>query len=133
MSVIINSKKIISYIIDKLRKTGLSDQTLAMNIRLIHIFFPYFIMYCIFYASKYISIIIVLFTIISLMMFYIFDGCLLSKLEYKLDGLNYTIIDMYLEILNIEKTNYNRKKYTFIAGIIFLFILIVVYIHRFCM
>jgi hypothetical protein len=121
-TISINSKKAISYTIDLLRKTGLSDQTLAMNIRMVHIFIPYLIMYYIFYASKFISTIILIFSIISLIMFYIFDGCLLSKLEYKLDGLNYTIIDMYLELLSIEKTNQNRKKYTFIAGSFFSFI-----------
>ena len=117
--------KIINYIVDVLRKTKLSDKTLGMFIRVNHFFCPFIIFYIVvFYCPYQYSYIVILFTFLQFFLYYYFDGCFLSMVEYKLDKIDNTPVDFLLEIFNIEVNNKNRKKYISIFGIVNLFLII---------
>jgi hypothetical protein len=117
--------KIINYIVDILRKTKLSDKTLGMFIRVNHFFCPFVIFFIVvFYCPYQHSYLIILFTFLQFFLYYYFDGCFLSMVEYKLDKIDNTPVDFLLEIFNIEANNKNRKKYISIFGIVNLFLII---------
>ena len=63
---------------------------------------------------------IILFFIFVLVLFYCFNGCILTLLELKLcKDDNYTVIDIVLELFDIELNNKTRTKYSYILIIKF--------------
>jgi hypothetical protein len=53
-------------------------------------------------------------------MFFYFEGCFITIVEYKLDKKNHiNIIDPYLYLSNIEINDENRYKYTLIISLIY--------------
>ena len=96
-----------------------------MFIRVNHFFSPFIIFYIVvFYCSYKDSYLIILFTFLQFFLYYYFDGCFLSMIEYKLDKIDNTPVDFLLEIFNIEANNKNRKKYISIFAIVNLFLII---------
>jgi hypothetical protein len=64
-----------------------------------------------------------------LALFYLFDGCFLTKIEKEIDGEDLTIIDPLLEFYNIDKTHEKRFQisiyifFTYFSIILFVFYL----------
>ena len=122
-------EKIIKESLYYLRRTGIKDTDLAFFIRCLHTLAPYLILIYVLrnYKTPNICLFFIVFSLVSLLFYYIFDGCIITSIEYKLDNKNYTIIDPYLDVLCIEKTNINRKQYTFLIGVLFFLILLFIY------
>ena len=65
------------------------------------------------------------------LLFYNLNGCFLTLLELNLSNDNYTVIDIFLELFDIEVNNKNRSFYTYILMFIFIIVLILIYSFRF--
>jgi hypothetical protein len=64
-------------------------------------------------------------------MFFVFEGCCLSKIEYTLDNEDSTIIDPFLELCKLELTNKNRMNISIIMAFLFLFFAFFIFYVRF--
>ena len=95
-----------------LRKTKLSDKTICKCLRAFHYFFPLLAAFFIFFGSKKMFKYTVIFNIVIFLLFNIFKGCILSKLERRFCDDDYTVMDPFLNFLNIPTTNKNRVKYS---------------------
>ena len=108
-----------------MRKTKISDKTLGMFIRVNHCFAPFIIFYIIlFYCPYKYFYIIKLCFFLWFFLYYYFDGCFLSMIEYKLDKIDFTLVDFLLKIFNIEANNKNRKKSIYLFGTVNTFLII---------
>lgn len=125
--------QIILYTIFFLKKTTkLTNKTLGMTIRIIHCVLPLLlILITLFFPYCYAVFSIPLFVFI-IVLYYIFNGCILSKIEYKLDKIDFTIFDPILKIFEIEVNNKNRKIYSIYFMLLYLFILfLILYLRRY--
>ena len=104
--------KIVDYIEKYIRCTNISDKSVCMLFRILHYIMPIVFVIIMLIGSKSCFEIVIFFNIVILMFFLIFNGCILSKLEHRFTDENFTVIDPFLEIINIKLTNENRKKYT---------------------
>ena len=124
-----NKKNFYNWAVKLLKKTNIEDKTLGFAIKAIHFNIPAFLMLFMVYGSKTLNIFIILYLLLILALFYLFDGCFLTKIEVEIDGEDLTIIDPLLEFSNIDKTHENRFKisiyifFTYFSIILFVFYL----------
>lgn len=116
--------RFINYLQDKCNNSKITNNTLGIYIRGLHISAPFFFLMMNIYASKYISILIIILLFIALLLFYLFNGCFLTILERRLCGDTFTFIDPILEYYNYEMTNYNRYVVSFKVAIIYITIML---------
>jgi len=123
--------KLVHIVESNIRKTNLSDKSICILLRTTHFSFPVVNGLVLLFGSDSWVKIIIYFNIFVFFMFFIFDGCILSKLEHCFTDDEFTVIDPFLELINVELTNENRTTYSLyssIMGFIFTFIL---YYYRF--
>jgi len=123
--------KLVHIVESNIRKTNLSDKSICILLRTTHFSFPVVNGLVLLFGSDSWVKIIIYFNIFVFFMFFIFDGCILSKLEHCFTDDEFTVIDPFLELINLELTNENRTTYSLyssIMGFIFTFIL---YYYRF--
>jgi len=123
--------KLVHIVESNIRKTNLSDKSICILLRTTHFSFPIVNGLVLLFGSDSWVKIIIYFNIFVFFMFFIFDGCILSKLEHCFTDDEFTVIDPFLELINLELTNENRTTYSLyssIMGFIFTFIL---YYYRF--
>ena len=124
-----NKKNFYNWALKLLKKTNIEDKSLGFAIKAIHFNIPAFLMIFMVYGSKTLNILIIIYLLIILALFYLFDGCFLTKIEVEIDGEDLTIIDPLLEFSNIDKTHENRFKisiyifFTYFSIILFVFYL----------
>ena len=123
--------KIIDYL-EKLCETSpISKKTLGMTIRSYHVSLPFVILILLFYASQ----IVVSIAALSLMgvfsLFILTNGCLLTMLEHRLCGDEFTIADPFIETLGIESTSQNRVKISYFIATGYFIFFFLVYWYRF--
>jgi len=114
-----------------IRKTNLSDKSICVLLRTVHFSFPIVNGFILLFGPDSWFKLIIYFNIFVFFIFFIFDGCILSKLEHCFTDDEFTVIDPFLELINVELTNENRTTYSLyssIMGFIFTFIL---YYYRF--
>ena len=111
--------------------SNLSSKSVGFFIRAIHSIVPIILLFLLLFSGKKQFIIIIFFNLFIYALFVIFDGCILSKLELKLINDNFTVIDPFLEIFDIDVTNKNRKKYSIYSWISGFFFIILLYYIRF--
>jgi len=119
-------KQIVTFSEKVLRKTGFTDKFICTVLRFLHFSISIFSGFILLFGSKKWFIIIVIINIIVFTMFFIFHGCLLSKLEHCFTNDEFTVIDPLLMFIGIEITNENRYKYSLISnmfGCIFTYVL----------
>lgn len=83
------------------------------------------------FAPKIITKITLLFLFLSLITFAFFKGCFLSLIEKQLDGIDITIMDPFLEMNKLKKTNKNRMIISFIIGPLYISFCLTIYLLRF--
>jgi len=74
-------RKILDTLEKVLRKSGLTDHQICMALRAFHIFFPNLAAFFIFFGSKRMFKVTLLFNVVIFVLFNCFNGCILSKLE----------------------------------------------------
>lgn len=96
---------------------GLNHKKTGEFIYYIHFILAIIIGLIIFLSSdKRIILFFILLTILHNISYIYFNGCIITKLEYKLTNENYTIIDPFLKILNIKITGKNRHYMTLLVA-----------------
>jgi hypothetical protein len=110
-------KNLVNYGENTLRTTGLSDKIICTLLRILHFGISIFTGLLLFFGSKTWFLIVIFINIIVFIMFYIFDGCILSKLEHRFTKDEFTVIDPFLMCIGIELTNENRYKYSLLSNI----------------
>jgi len=109
-------KELRNFVINKniscLRLLNMPDRVLGFVIKSIHIHTPgfFFVLYCLLPRKLAVLAIIPLF--VCLMIFFYFDGCFLTILEYKLSGEDINIIDPLIYMCHDKVTPQNRYTYT---------------------
>ncbi len=110
-------KKLVNFGENTLRSTGFSDKFICMLLRFLHFGISIFTGLLLFFGSKKWFLFVILINIIVFIMFYIFDGCILSKLEHRFTKDEFTVIDPFLICIGVELTNENRYKYSLLSNI----------------
>ena len=123
--------KIIDLNLLLLNKTKIDKKTLGFLIRAYHVNLPFYILLTIILGPKKIVQLTILFLFISLLTFAIFRGCFMSLIEQRLDGEDITIMDPFLEMNNLKKTNKNRMAISFIVGPLYICSCLIIYLLRF--
>jgi len=124
-----NKKNFYNWSVKLLKKLNIEDKSLGFVIKAFHFNIPAFLMLFMVYGSKTLNILIIFYLLSILALFYLFDGCFLTKIEKKIDGEDLTIIDPFLEFCNIDKTHEKRFQisiyifFTYFSIILFVFYL----------
>jgi len=118
-------------LIKKWNFLNLSDKDLGFFIRAFHVNLPLYFIICMIYGSKVQNVVLLLFLILAFISFILFNGCILSKIENKIDGEDITIIDPFLDSLRVEKTSKNRMCISFIIAFFYLSFAFVTFYYRF--
>jgi hypothetical protein len=100
-----------------LRSTGLADKHICALLRLLHFGISLFTGYLLLFGSKKWFIFVVFINILVFTMFFLFNGCILSKLEHRFTNDEFTVIDPLLMLIGVELTNDNRYKYSLFSNI----------------
>jgi hypothetical protein len=114
-----------------LRSTGLSDKIICGLLRFLHFGISIFTGYLLLFGSKWWFMLVILINIIVFASFYIFKGCILSKLEHRFTKDDFTVIDPFLMVIGVELTNNNRYKYSIISNIFACVLTVGLYCVRF--
>lgn len=109
----------------------LSDKNLGFFIRAFHVNLPFYFVILMVYGSKVQNIILLFFLMLAFICFILFNGCILSKIENKIDGEDITIIDPFLDSLSMEKTSKNRMIISFIIVFFYLLFAVLTFSYRF--
>ena len=123
-------KKILDLLENKLdmisSKTQITKREIGIIIRLFHSMMPVLPLLTVLFVSKKLVLFHIIFLIMIMTLFYFFNGCLLSLLEYRLIKDDYSVADPFLNLILVEITNETRKKYTIITfiGILLYFIFV---------
>jgi hypothetical protein len=124
-------KQIVDFSEKVMRKTGFTDKFICTILRFLHFSISIFSGFILLFGSKKWFLRIVVINIIVFVMFFLFHGCLLSKLEHRFTNDEFTVIDPLLMFLGIELTNENRYKYSLISNIFGCIITYLLYSMRF--
>ena len=108
-------------------KTQITRREIGIIIRLFHSMMPVLPLLTVLFVSKKLVLFHIIFLIMIMTLFYFFNGCLLSLLEYRLIKDNYSVADPFLKLILVEINNETRKKYTIITFIFILLYFIDVY------
>lgn len=127
----IRLKQFISGVADKCKQGRLSQKSIVTILRTLHMSIPIIFVFMLLYASHFICIFTILVVMSIIIMFYIFDGCWLSMLEQELYNDNFSIIDPFLEIFNMEINNKNRKNISIINAFVYILTMGLIYYIRF--
>jgi hypothetical protein len=101
-----------------IRKTGMSDEFICGTLRFFHFIIPVITVILLFVSTQKIFMIVVLFNIIVFILFFLFDGCILSRLEHCFTDDSFTVIDPFLMIIGVELTNENRTRYSIYSSLL---------------
>ncbi len=123
--------KIVNYLENKCSNCKISKKTYGTFIRGFHICSPFNICLAMLYVPKLMCIIFIIILLFLLLFFYMFDGCILTMLERKLCGDNFTFIDPILEYNNLELNSKNRYNVSIKVALGYLSIMILIFIFRF--
>ena len=99
-----------------LRNLNLSDKTIGFFVRAMHVHTPIYLIIGMWFGAHNWCLLILLGLFVGFAYFIMFDGCVLSKLEQTLDHEDITIVDPFLEMANVEKTNKNRMRLSLFFG-----------------
>lgn len=116
-----------------LRKSRLSDKSVCILLRTFHYTMPILTGAILVFGSKLWFNIVMLLNVLVFIMFYIFNGCIISKIEHRFTDDGFTIIDPFLEMINVELNNENRTNYSFYSSILGFIIIFGLYCYRFGM
>ena len=117
--------------LDTFNNGRLSKKSIGEMIRAIHFTAPINIIVLLCILPKYACNIIILYMLLVLISFIIFDGCFLTIIEQYYCEDTFTIIDPQLELLQIDKTNRNRFLVSIPVAVVYLTIIFIIYGYRF--
>jgi hypothetical protein len=123
--------KMIDYLEKICEKSRISKKTLGMTIRSYHVSSPFVVLILLFFGSQMCVTISALSLVGVFFMFIISNGCLLTMLEHRLCGDEFTIADPFIESFGIELNNRNRVNVSYCIAISYFLFFFMVYYYRF--
>lgn len=123
--------KIVEYFKNKWESGKISKKSLGIIMRSFHMSAPIFFILIASFAPKKVVWIVLFLLLIIFLMFFIFDGCILSMIEHKICDDDFTIADPFLELLEWEKNSKNRFNVTLLVGLFYYVIIGIIYSIRF--
>ena len=112
-------------------ETKISNFTLGHALRSYHVSFPIILILLAYYAPKCIVQLIIVNLIIASILFIRFNGCILTKLETRLCGSEFTLADLFVELFNLELNNRNRMIISYCIASGFWSAILLIYFVRF--
>jgi hypothetical protein len=125
--------KIIDYLEELCETSSISKKTLGNTIRSYHVSLPFVIIILLFYASQWCVTIAALSLVGVFILFFITNGCLLTMLEHRLCGDEFTIADPFIEKMGMELNSKNRVLISYFIAIGYFIFFFLVYFYRFYM
>lgn len=122
---------IVKNLVKECDKSKISNRTLGIYIRALHICAPLNILLAFLYISKSLYIIILILLLIALVLFYYFNGCILTMLERDLCGDDFTFIDPFIEAYDMEMNNRNRYIVSIRVAIGYILLCLLIFYIRF--
>jgi len=104
--------KILDFFEKLLRKSNLSDNTICNILRFLHTVVPILVAYTMLVCSKDFFHLLLLAIIIIYVLFFVFNGCILTRLERRFCDNDFIVIDPVLKYFNIPINHKTRFKYT---------------------
>jgi phosphoglycerol transferase MdoB-like AlkP superfamily enzyme len=123
--------KIVEHYKNKWESGKFSKKSLGIMMRSFHISTPIYFILVTLFAPKNVVWVVLFLLVIILLMFFIFDGCILSMIENRVCNDDFTIADPYLEALEWEKNSKNRFNVTLIVGLTYYIMVGIIYYIRF--
>ena len=123
--------KILDYLELLCNTSSLSNKTLGMTIRSYHVGSPFIILILLFYGSQLLVTVYAISLILVFMTFIACNGCLLTMLEHRLCGDEFTIADPFIEVLQLELNSRNRMNVSYCISISYFAFFFLVYYYRF--
>jgi hypothetical protein len=123
--------KIIDYLEKLCEGSRISKKTLGNTIRSYHVSLPFVVIIFLFYSSQALVSIVACQLISVFFLFFITNGCLLTMLEHRLCGDEFTISDPFIEVLGIELNSKNRVNVSYFIATGFFIFYFLVYYYRF--
>ena len=114
-----------------LRKTGLTDKTICTILRTLHFGITLITVSILLFGSKRWVLIVLFFNILVYILFYLYEGCILSSLEHRFTKEEFTVIDPFITFFNAELTHENRYTYSIYSSMLGFSLTIVIYYMRF--
>ena len=123
--------KIVDYMEKICEKSSISKKTLGNTIRSYHVSLPFVLLIFIFYASEVYVTLIGLSLIGVYTLFFLTNGCLLTMLEHRLVGDEFTIADPFIEFFGLESSSANRVRISYWIATSYLTFFAFIYYYRF--
>jgi hypothetical protein len=123
--------KIVEHYKNKCDNRKLSKKSLGIMMRSFHMSTPVFFILIALLAPKHIVWVVIFLLVVIFLMFFIFDGCILSMIENKVCNDDFTIADPFLEVMEWEKNTKNRFNVTLIVGLSYYIVIGIIYYIRF--
>ena len=125
-------KKILDFLEKLCESSRMSKKTLGYTMRSYHVSTPFVLMLFLFYGPQWaVTVHAVNLVIIFGLFTVVFNGCILSMLEHRLCGDEYTIADPFIEFFGMELTSRNRMIISYGIAIGYLIFFFLVYYYRF--
>ena len=125
-------KKVLDIMEQFCEKSSVSRKTLGYTMRSYHVSCPFFIMLLLFYGSQTVVTIAGLSLIFVFGLFVlVFNGCILTMLEHRLCGDEYTIADPFIEMMGMEMNSRNRMFISYCIAIGYFMFFFLIYYYRF--
>ena len=122
-------------IVDKMEQwcsnSKISNFTIGHAIRSYHVSFPIILIILTYYAPKCVVQFIIANLIIASIFFNKFNGCILTKLETRLCGSEFTLADLFVELFNLELNHRNRMLISYCIASGFWAAVLLIYFLRF--
>ena len=131
MKNIENRSNLVKKLIKQCDLSKISNKSLGIIIRGFRISSPANILISLLFLPKKLFILTIIYLLVLLSFFIYFDGCLLTILERKLCGDDFTFIDPVLEAYDLELNNKNRFKASIMAAFGYLSLCFFIYYIRF--
>ncbi len=109
----------------------ISKKTLGLTIRSYHVSCPFIVMIFLFYGTQLAVTITAINLIIVFILFFMFNGCILTMLEHRLCGDEFTIADPFIEFFDLELNSRNRMFISYCIAISYFMMFFLVYYYRF--
>ena len=116
-----------------IRKTNLNDTTICLTLRIFHYAIPTISFVIILSGSRHWVIIAEATHILIFIMFFAFDGCILTRIERRFSENcdDFTVIDPILNLIHVNRTNENRMIYSVYLSLIGFLATYLIYYYRF--
>lgn len=124
-------KRIVDLLEGLCETSNLSKKTLGYTMRSYHVGTPLILLVFLFNSPQWVVTIHALNLLGVFLCFYIFGGCLLTMLEHRLCGDDFTIADPFIEQMGMELNGKNRLQVSYGMAVGYLIFFFSVYYFRF--